>query len=322
LNGCGLLADLGKPVARVSRVGILDGSPADDPAANDEIAGLERGLAELGYVDSRNVVFEQRGSDGKAEPLPALANELIRLPVDVLVSLSSPATLAARQATTVTPIVFVGITDPVGQGLVANLGHPGGNLTGGTAAPPTTFQKELQILKQVVPQLLTVAIIRDVSNPASTAVMDSRLQATTTAATAMGVQLKVLDVHSAEDIQTALVEALDWPANALMSFGGTGAVTNAASRIASFAEQHRIPVTFTAKEQVQDGGLLSYGASFTYMGHAAASHVDKILKGAKPADLPVEQPTEFELIVNRTTVQALGLTIPPEVAAQVTEWVQ
>jgi ABC-type uncharacterized transport system substrate-binding protein len=326
LTGCGALSNLGKPGTRgVARVGILDASAADDPVPNSEIAGLKQGLAELGYVDGQTIVFELRGANSNFELLPALANELVQLPVNVLVTVGgTPATSPALQATTGIPIVFVGIGDPVGRGFVTSLDHPGGNVTGVTNAPPTVFGKLLEFLAQLVPRLSRVVLVTnlDPAQGAGGAMGPLGRQALTTATNAMSVQLKVLDVRSPEDVAPALADALAWPAEAMITFGGPGAVADAIPRLVDFQLGNRIPMVFSNKPAVQVGGLLSYGASYNGEGRLAATLVDKIIKGAKPADLPVELPTVYELVVNQTTAQALGITIPPEVAQQVTQWIQ
>jgi ABC-type uncharacterized transport system substrate-binding protein len=320
LGGCGVRSNLGKPVATgVARVGILNGALGTDASSNELIAGLKQGLAELGYMDGKTIVFGlSRLPVGTVEPMPELASEFIRLPVDVLVSLLTGQTLAARQATTVIPIVFVAVTDPVGQGFVASLAHPGGNLTGVSNEPATAFGKQLEFLAQLVPRLSRVAIVLDVSNSGDFL----RLQATATAANDMGVQLKVLDVRSPEDVEPALAEALAWQAEAVMESSGNTAISGALARFLDFQVQNRIPMALSTKPTVQAGGLLSYDTSRNEMGRTAAVYVDKIIKGAKPADLPVEQPTVYELVINRTTAAQLGLSIPNELAVQVTQWVQ
>jgi putative tryptophan/tyrosine transport system substrate-binding protein len=321
MSGCGVLPILGRPATRgMWRVGILNGNDANSASSNDQIAGLKQGLAELGYVDGQTIAFELRDADFNLARLPDLANELIQLPVDVLVSFPSPAVVAAHQATTVVPIVFVGVTDPVGKGWVASLAHPGGNLTGVSQAPPTTLGKMIEYLAQLVPQLSRIALFASLS-PADPSLGPTAVQLTTTAANALGVQLKFLDVRTPDDVEPALAEALAWQTEAMMSVGGV-AISNAIPRFMDFQLQNRIPFVTSLKEWVQAGGLLSYGPSVNGLGRQAAHSVDKILKGAKPAELPVEEPDRYELSVNQTTAQALGITIPPEVAQQVTEWVE
>jgi putative ABC transport system substrate-binding protein len=317
LLGCGCTAVSG-PFPRTARIGILNGASAGDATQQDFVEGLQHGLAELGYTIGQDIWFELRQSYGNDALLTGLAKELVQLPVDVIVSLSSPPTLAARQVTRVTPIVFIGVTDPVGQGIVASIAHPGGNVTGDTSTPPTNYQKLLQMLGLLIPGLSHVAIILDSSNPAGA----FKLQATTTAADAMGVQLRVLDLHMVDNVERALAEVLSWQAEALMDFESPGVVSDAAPRLIEFQLQHRIPVAFGPKDRVVAGGLVSFSASFVGLGKTAAGLVDKILRGAKPADLPVQEPTLYELAINQTTAAALGITIPRAVAQEVTDWVQ
>jgi putative ABC transport system substrate-binding protein len=314
----GTVPNLNKPTAPgVMHIGILNGARADDSIA-DGIAGLKQGLSELGYVDGKNIVFAQRDADSKLEVLQELASELIRIPVDMIVSLSASATLAAERATAVIPIVFVWVADPVGKGIVTSLDHPSGNLTGTTAAPPSTYAKVLQFLTQLIPRLSRVAYVTNL-DPLQGAVLGPQI--TTDAANAMGIQLKVLDVRAAEDVDPVLATALTWQADAIMSFGGTGATNDALPRLVDFQLWIHIPLACQNIPAVRAGGLLAYAASVQASGHTPAGLVDKIIKGARPANLPVEQPTVFELVINRTTAQRLGITIPPEVAQQVSEWV-
>jgi putative ABC transport system substrate-binding protein len=313
-SGCGVLPFVsGLTTPRVPRVGIL----GTTPTYSEAITGLEEGLSELGYVDRKNIAFERRDSGGSPGLNPELANELTRIPVDVIVAFGSSATPAAQQASTKIPVVFAVVTDPVSQGLVARLDHPGGNLTGITNAPPTMFPKQLQILGQLMPRLSRVVTISSY-DPA----LPLRLQAINDAANAMGVQLRSLDVPSSEDVEPALAEALAWQAQAMMIFTAAIQIRNAFHRFADFQVHNRMPLACDAKDAVQAGCLLFYGASFNGLGRSAATLVDKILKGARPGDLPVEQPTTFDFVVNQTTAQALGITIPPDIALQVTEWVQ
>jgi putative ABC transport system substrate-binding protein len=218
------------------------------------------------------------------------------------------------------PIIFVLVADPVGQSLVASLARPGSNLTGNTNAPSTVYQKDLQLLTQIVPGLTRVAVIVDLE-PANVAVMTGRIDALSNAAAAIGLLLKTLPVRSSEEVGPALAEALAWPAQAIMGRGGPGAVTNATGRIVEFSRGHGLPTAFTGNEYVKAGGLLAYGANPMGAGRQAAAYVDKVLKGANPSDLPVQEPTSYDLAVNRTTAQALGILIPPELAQQVTEWI-
>jgi len=322
LTGCGLLPNLGQPTSpRVARVGILV-SQAINTVNGPILDGVQQGLAELRFADGQTIDVEERDAGGDTERLPDLVNELLNLPVAVLVAFPSPAVLIAKRATTTVPIVFANASDPVGKGFVASLDHPGGNVTGISAAPPTQFQKLMEYLVQVQPGLSRVAFFTslDPISGAGGASGPSFVQVTTTAANALGIQLKFLDVGSADDVDSALAEALAWHVEAMIMTGIPFA--DPTPRLIDFQLRNRVPVAFGARGGAQAGGLLGYGTNLNAIGHASAVLVDKILKGAKPADLPVEQPTEYELVVNQTTAQALGISIPPEFARQVTQWVQ
>jgi putative ABC transport system substrate-binding protein len=321
LTGCGLLPNLGIPVStRLVRVGILAGDANNVNAP--EIAGLKQGLASLGYVDGQTIAFELRDAAGNIERLPEMASELVQLPVDVLVAVNSPSVVAAHQATSAIPIVFVYLTDPVGKGFVVSLAHPGGNVTGVSAAPPETYGKMIEYLAHVEPGISRVAFVTSFGPVSGSggAQGPSGVQFTTAAANALGIQLKLLNVNTSEDVEPALAEALAWQADAMMA-GGLP-IADPTARFVEFQLQNRIPWAFIAKEQAQAGGLLSYGPSQNGIGRTGATLVDRIIKGAKPADLPVEQAAEYELVVNQTTAKALGITVAPEVAQQVTEWVK
>jgi putative ABC transport system substrate-binding protein len=301
------------------RVGILAADTNNDTESL-EIAGLKQGLAELGYVDGQTIAFELRTADGDLQTLPELANALVQLPVDVLFAIPSPSVAAAQQATTVVPIVFANASNPVGKSWVASLDHPGGNLTGVTAAPPTRDAKLVEFLAQLVPRLSRVVFITSF-DPADPSLGPSAVQLTTAAVNALGIQVKFLDVRAPEDMEPVLAESLAWQTEAMVVLAAV-AVAPHMSRFVDFQLQNRKPLAVVSKEQVQAGALLSYSVSSTGAGHTAARFVDKILKGSRPADLPVEVPTVYELVVNQTTAQTLGITIPPQVAQQVTEWIQ
>ena len=325
LSGCGVLPNPGKAASpRVVRLGILT-LDANGPTTGPTFAGLRQGLAELGYVDGQTIAIELRDPGGShPERLPELANELIQLPVDVLVAGPSPAVLAAQRATTGVPIVFEPAIDPVGKGFVASLDHPGGNITGVSNVPPTVFGKLIQYLAQLMPALSRVAFVSNF-DPASTsgaggAEGPSIVQLMTTAATALGVQLKLLNVRAPEDVEPALAEALAWQTGAIIVGGFP--FTDPTPRFVDFQLRNRIPFASYAGAHAQAGDLFAYGPNLTALGRLSATLVDKICKGARPADLPVEQPTVYDLVINQTTAEALGVTIPPEFAQQVTQWVQ
>ncbi len=300
------LSSEGQPPTKVPRIGLLWTSPL--PAVSHLTGAFRQGLRELGYVDGQNIAFEVRSAEGRVERLPDLVADLIRLKVDVIVAGGTPAPLAAKRATTAIPIVMTAAGDPVGSGLVASLARPGGNITGLSILAPELGGKRLQLLKVVVPGVSRVAILWNAANPYPVLVW----RETEAAAPALGVHLQSLDVRGPDDLEGAFAAATRWRAGALitvedpLTFGQR-------IRIVDFAARSRLPAIYGSREFVDAGGLMSYGASFTDLARRAATYVDKILKGAKPADLPVEQPTRFELVINLKTAKALGLTIPPSV---------
>jgi putative ABC transport system substrate-binding protein len=316
LGGCALVASTSQP-AKVPLVGFIGPSP-DAPW----VKSLWEGLRELGWVEGQNLSVERRdqaGATPQNDQISAAVAELVALHVDVLVTSGRPATLAARQATNTIPIVFANVSDPVGVELVASLARPGGNLTGVSQGASTPLNgKRLEVLRAVVPGLIHLAEIVDSINPAANALGLAYIQA---AAGALGVQVQALYVASADDLTGAFRTAASWPAHgAIVSESGLFLAERA--RIAALAAGIHLPAMYHANEFVDAGGLMSYGTSQRSTHKRAATYVDKILRGAKPADLPVEQLTTVEFAVNVEAAQALGLTLPPGVAAQVTEWVQ
>jgi ABC-type uncharacterized transport system substrate-binding protein len=291
----------GKP----ARVGILIlTTRAPGTAAVDHFRSE---LRELGYAEGQAIVFEDRAADGKVERLPELARELVAARVDVIYAATAPAALAAKQATSTIPIVFAGIPDPVGTGLVASLARPGGNVTGvAFEATPEQAAKQLELLKELAPSVTRVGIFRD---PAAVQSFQAHQSVVESAQARLGLDLVRADVRSVADLDRAFdtlararVDALWLIAPA--AFQGRG-------RIADHALKNRLPAIAPYREFVDSGGLISFGASFAHTHRRAAAYVDKILKGAKAADLPVEQPTQFELVINLKTAKALGLAIPP-----------
>ena len=294
---------------KVLRIGFLGFTSLSGIAAR--IEAFRQGLRELGYVDGKNIVIEYRYAEGKLDRLSELAAELVRLKVDVIVTSGPSVTRAVKEATTTIPIVMGFDTDPVGNGFVASLARPGGNITGLSVVSPELSGKQLELLKEIVPKLSRVAVLGTSTNPGNS----QALKETELAAGAYKVQLQNLDVLSPKDIETAFRDA---------SKGGAGAVLVLASpiieshrtQIADLAAKNRLPAIYYAPEFVEAGGLMSYGTSFADLFRRAATYVDKILKGAKPADLPVEQPTKFELVINLKAAKQLGITIPPNVLAR------
>jgi putative ABC transport system substrate-binding protein len=289
--------------AKVYRIGVLRTQLRHAPDSAAE--GLRQGLGELGYFDGQNVVLEYRWAEGRPDQLPALARDLVRANVDVIVTGGEQAILAAKQATSTIPIVMGASNDPVGARLVASLARPGGNVTGMTVLSRELSRKRLQLLKEALPRASRVAVLSNPAYPGTA--LD--LTETRSAALELGFTLQNVEVHSVADLEAALAAARE-RADALLPLGDPF-FTGQRVQLVNLATKHRFPGMYYWKEFVEAGGLMSYGPSLHDLYRRAASHVDKILKGAKPADLPVEQPTKFELIINLKTAKALGLTIPP-----------
>jgi putative ABC transport system substrate-binding protein len=274
---------------------------------------LRQGLRELGWVEGQNVLIEYRYAEGNLDRLPTLAAELVRLKVDVILAAVETAAIAAKRATTTIPIVMAaGGTDPVRSGLIASLGRPGGNVTGlASFAGPELSGKQLQLLKEVIPTAVRVGVLWNSSNPVTVPFW----RETETAAGQLGVTLLSLDVRGPRDYEGAFSAMTTWRAAAFLALSDAVTFTYR-NQIVGLAAKSRLPAMYAQREFVGAGGLMSYGASVADMFRRSATYVDKILKGAKPADLPVERPTKFELVINMTTAKALGLTIPPSVLLQ------
>lgn len=319
LSACTLPSLADQRGTRLVRVGVLFSTTADSPAAAAILAGLKHGLTNLGYVEGENLMLVVQRPTKPGDPLGPLATSLVQLPADVLVGASPVAVTALRQATTSVPIVMTTVADPVAQGFAVSLSHPGGNLTGvGSGSQDTTlYIKQLEFLKEIAPQISRVAVLLDSSISTNAIGLDQLRPAAST----LGVSLDPLEVRTNDDLAPALNAASSWSANAMMAFGGPAPLATLVPQIIDFANRLRIPTAVGSGENVRQGGLLSYGADFADQGQEAAIYVDKILHGANPADLPIEQPTILHLTVNRTTAAKLGLTIPDSVALQVTDWV-
>jgi putative ABC transport system substrate-binding protein len=313
LGGCALGASTSK-LAKVPRVGLIGPSP-DAPW----VQPLWAGLRELGWVEGQNFSVERRDQTSATDDqISADVAGLLAMPVDVLVTSGTSATLAAKQATQAIPIVFANVSNPVGVGVVASLAQPGGNVTGVSNGASTPLSgKLLELLRAIVPGLAHLAVIYDVTNPVSNALTLAERQE---AAGPLGVQVRALYFNSADDLASAFATAASWPAHGVI-VAQSALLLSERARIAELAARSHLPAMYGAKEFVEAGGLMSYGTSLTGTFQRAAIYVDKILRGARPADLPVEQITTLEFAVNVKTAQALGLTLPPDVAAQVTEWV-
>ena len=306
---CGAVAEA-QQSAKVPRIGYLTGATPVGQAARVE--AFRQGLRELGYVEGKNIVIEWRSAEGKAERLPALAAELVRLKVDVIVTAGPGSTRAAKEATPTIPIVIGQDTDPVGNGFVASLARPGGNITGLATLAPEIGGKQLELLKEIVPKLSRVAVLGAPSTTPGTIQQRREIEL---AAGAFKVQLQYLDVLGPKDIETAFQVASKGRANGVLVLRGT-VLGSEGTHISEFAVKSRLPAIYGTRRSVEAGGLMSYGVNGADLDRRAATYVDKILKGAKPTDLPVEQPKKFEFIVNLKAAKQIGLTIPPSVLAR------
>ena len=308
------LAAEAQPAPKVHRLGLLLATTASDAAYARLVEAFRQGLREVGYVEGRNIIIEYRYAGEQYERLLALAQELVQLKVDVIVSHGIPGPLAARQATATIPIVMTSAGDPVAAGLVSSLAQPGGNVTGLSLMSPELGGKRLQLLKEIMPGLSRVAILWNGTNPFSTRVV-REIEA---AAPTLDVQLQSLVVRGSDDFEGTLAAAAGGGANALLVVEDPFVITRRA-QIVEFAARRRLPAMYGLKEFVDSGGLMSYGAHFADLYRRAATYVDRILKGAKPADLPVQQPARFEFVVNLKTAKTLGIAIPPSVLARADE---
>ena len=299
------LAAGAQQVGRVARVGVL--SPFSSSfGAGPSFEAFRQTLRQLAHVEGSNIALEYRWADGRYDRLPGLLAELIDLPVDLIFSAwSTPAALAAKKATNTIPIVFAGVGDAVGVGLVASLARPGGNITGLTFIRQETIGKQLELLKQVVPRIARVGVVINPANP----VYGPLLTASEAPAQALGLQLEAIGVQSAADFERAF-RAIKGQVDGLVVFQDPVLQLNR-SRLVALTANSGLPAVYGMREFVDNGGFMSYGPSQAEMYRRAAYLVDKILKGAKPADLPIEQSTNFELVINLKTAKALGLTIPP-----------
>jgi putative tryptophan/tyrosine transport system substrate-binding protein len=308
------LAAEAQPATQVYRIGRLgSGNPPVEP--NPSMEAFRQGLRELGYVEGQNLVLESRYAEGSEERLPGLAAELVRLQVDVIVAGGSRAIRAAQHATRTIPIVMAGTSDPVAQGFIASLARPGGNITGLSDLGAELPGKRLEILQETVPQRARIAVL---ANPASP-YYESWMHNLNVAARAMGLHLHVVEVRRADTLDTAFAAMTREGADALLVLPDSTLIDSLGGRIVDLAATHRLPAMYAWRRHVDAGGLMSYGPSPLDTQRRAATYVDKILKGAKPADLPVEQPTTFELVINLKTAQALGLTIPSTLLFQANE---
>jgi putative ABC transport system substrate-binding protein len=294
---------------KVPQVGVL--LALSHSAISDRIQAFREGLRDLGYTEGKAISVEYRYADGKFERLPDLATELVRLKVDVIVTGGPTATRPAKKATATIPIVMAQDTDPVGNGFVTSLARPGGNITGLSNYHPDLSGKQLELLKEIVPRLTRVAVLGNSKEPGNA----QSLKETKLAETALKLELQYLDVRDPQDIETAFHAAIKERADALLVLSSPIA-TSHRIQFAQLAIKNRLPIMYQVSESAEAGGLVTYGVSTADLWRRSATYVHKILKGTKPADLPVEQPTKFELVINLKTAKQIGLTIPGSVLAQ------
>jgi putative tryptophan/tyrosine transport system substrate-binding protein len=309
------LAGRAQQTRNVFRIGFLGNSTAALEA--NLVEPFRGGLRDLGYVEGQNILIEYRWAEGKYEHFPALTAELIALKVDVIVTAGTPASLAVKKATTSIPLVMVAVGDPVATGLVASLGRPGGNITGLTSISSEMEGKRLELLREVVPTLSHIAVLWNAASPIQ--VIEER--ETQAAAQMLGMKMLSLGVRTREDIEDALTTIVRERPGALLVLADR-LFLHHRTRIMDFAAQHRLPGVHAYRELVEAGGLMSYGPSYADMHRRAATYVDKILKGAKPADLPVQAPTKFELVINHKAANALGIDVPPTLLARADEVIE
>ena len=296
------LAAQAQQPGKVYRIGMLERTSPATNAANFE--AFRRGLRELGYVEGKNLVIEYRSADGRDERFAGLATELVRLNVDLILTRGTPAALAAKNATGTIPVVITGLADPVGQGIVASLARPGGNITGVSAIVTELYAKRVELLRELLPRASRISALFNVSNPS----LPPAWKEIETAARSLGMQPQLLDVRKPEDLGPAFDGAVRRRTDALVV--GLDTLTQASQRlIVDLAAKHRLPAVYASMEFA--GGLVVYGVNYPDHYRRAATFADRIFKGTQPGDLPVERPTKFELIINVKTAKALGLTIPP-----------
>jgi putative ABC transport system substrate-binding protein len=307
-------------IAATAKAKLPDGTPvigylARGSGHGQDDKAFERGMRDLGYVEGKNVVFEKRIANGNEERLPELAAELVRLKVDLIVALHPRAARAAHDATKLIPIVMRSSGDPVRAGLVASLAKPGGNVTGVTSISSELYGKRIELLKEIIPQASIVAVLKQADR-------DNReLEELRPASRKLHLQLRVVDVNRAEDFDRAIRSAKEIGAHALIALRDP-LIVGSGKQIAALAAKYKLPSIYDERSFVEVGGLISYGTDLAEVHRRAATYVDKILKGRKPADLPVEQPTNFEVVVNLKTAKSLGVTIPPEIMVQATRVIQ
>jgi putative ABC transport system substrate-binding protein len=295
--------------AKIPRIGVL--ISASPSIASPRIQAFQQGLRELNYVEGKNLIIEYRYAEGRVETVPELTEELVRLKVDIIVTDTSNAIQAAKNATKAIPVVFTAANDPVGDGQVASLAKPGGNLTGFSLLAPELNWKRLELLKEVAPKATRIAFLTRLG----TTIVEQRFKEAEADAKGLGLQLQFLGAKGPDDLESAFDAAKQSGVQAVIVHPSTFAVTNRA-RIIDLTAKNRLPAIYPSTPYAEAGGLMSYGPDIVDNNRRAAVYVDKILKGTKPADLPVQQPTKFEFVINLKTAKQIGVTIPPNVLAR------
>jgi putative ABC transport system substrate-binding protein len=311
-----------QPAAKVARIGFLSPASPSDAGGNPSdlavlFAAFREALRELGYAEGQNIRIESRWAEGNYDRLPGLAADLVRLKVDVIVTYGTPASEAAKRATDTIPIVMAAIIDPVASGLVTSIARPGGNLTGQSMMSPDLVEKQLEILKEVVPKISRVALLHNPANPGNA----PQVRHAQDAGRALGVRLQLLGARGPSEIDSAFAAMTNERAGAVIVLVDA-VLQNNRTRITNLAARHRLPAVYGLSEYAEAGGLLAYGPNRLDMFRRAAAYVDKILKGAKPGDLPIEQPNKFALVINLKTAKALGLTVPPSLLLRADQIIQ
>jgi len=315
----GPVFSLAQAPARVPTVGVLIPGPATSPSVGPTREAFERGLKDLGWTPGQTVRIEYRHAEGKRERLDELARELVGAKTDVLVARSAQAVRAAKEATTTIPVVMSAAgLDPVQLGFVSSLARPGGNITGLTLLNDELLAKQLELLKEIVPRMSRVVVLGSVTAPLNA----KGREALDAAGRTLGVQVQYVDVRDLTGLDSAFAEAIRTQANAMLIRADPFVMEANDRRVVALADKHRLPTAYWLETYAQLGGLMSYGDDLLDVHRRSASYVDRILKGARPADLPIEEPTKFELIVNLKTARALGLTVPPSVLARANEIIQ
>jgi ABC-type uncharacterized transport system substrate-binding protein len=308
-----LVAQAQQPPAKIRHLGVLQPGAPPSPL----VEAMRGRLRELGYTEGRDLILDYRWAEGKLERLTQLAVELASLKPDVIAAFSTPAAIAAQRATTTIPVVFSGVGDPLGTGVVSSLAHPGGNVTGLSIMATELAGKRLEILREIVPDMSPVAMFWNDTNPG----MVLRAHESQDAAAKLGVEIRSIGVHDLTSFGSGFAAVENDRAVALLTLIDPFTREHR-QQIVDFAAQQHLPAIYEAREFADVGGLISYGPSLLAMQRRVADYVDKIFKGAKPGDIPVEQPTKFELVINLKTAKALGLTIPPDVLASADEVIE